>query len=226
VARIAPKFLEDLAAADAEKARLDAKVKAAEEAEAARAAAALGVLEDGEPADSDEVSEAGPALDPTVAEALLSEADLKKAKRDRTAAGKAVKALEDAFYPLDGLGARAASKTARSSKPPESAASDDAVGQTTLDVTLPAELDRPTPGLHEARDALDEAGARDIVLGILRDDLASKLEGHVVRRRRELIDTYLGWERKYVVSLREIEARREAAAERLNEFLKELGYVG
>ena len=229
VARIAPKFLKDLAEADAEKARLDAKVKAAEEAEAARAAAALGVLEDGEPADSNEGSEASegtPALDPAVAEALLSEADLKKAKRDRTAAGKAVKALEDAFYPLDGLGAGAASRAAKSSKAAESAASDDAAGQTTLDVTLPAEPDRPRPGLHEARDALDEEGACDIVLGILRDDLASKLEGHVVRRRRELIDTYLGWERKYLVSLRDIEARREAAVERLNGFLKELGYVG
>jgi type I restriction enzyme M protein len=153
---------------------------------------------------------------------------LKKAKRDRTAAGKAVKALEEAFYPLDGLGAATASKAAKSARAAaaESAASDDAAGQTTLDVTLPAEPDRPTPGLHAARDALDEAGARDIVLGILRDDLASKLEGHVVRRRRELIDTYLGWERKYLVSLRDIEARREAAAERLNGFLKELGYVG
>jgi type I restriction enzyme M protein len=219
VARIAPEFLKDLADADAEKARLDAKVKAAEEAEAARAAAALGISEDGE------TGEDAPALDPAVAEALLSEADLKKAKRDRTAAGKAVKALEEAFYPLDGLGAGTVAKAGKSSKVTEAAA-DDAAGQTTLDVTLPAEPDRPTPGLHEARDALDEAGARDVVLGILRDDLALKLEGHVVRRRRELIDIYLGWERKYLVSLREIEERREAAAERLNGFLKELGYVG
>ncbi|WP_149828159.1 type I restriction-modification system subunit M [Streptomyces tailanensis] len=224
VARIAPKFLKDLAEADAEKARLDAKVKAAEEAEAARAAAAAGVSEDGESSDS---AEGTPTLDPAVAEALLSEADLKKAKRDRTAAGKAVKALEEEFYPLDGLGAGAAAKTAKSSKAAESAAaSDDAAGQTTLDMTLPAEPDRPTPGLHGARDALDEEGARGVVLGILCDDLASKLEGHVVRRRRELIDTYVGWERKYLVSLRDIEARREAAAERLNGFLKELGYVG
>lgn len=101
-----------------------------------------------------------------------------------------------------------------------------AAGQTALDVTGSDDDDRPTPGLHEARDALDETGAREIVLGILRDDLASKLEGHVVRRRRELIDAYLGWERKYLVSLQDIEARREAATERLNGFLKELGYVG
>ncbi|MFD0072962.1 N-6 DNA methylase [Streptomyces sp. NPDC127166] len=212
VARIAPDFLKELAEADDEKARLDAAVKAAEEAETARAAAALGVSEDGED------SEGTPALDPAVAEALLSEADLKKLKRQRTAAGKAVKALEEEFYPLDGLGASRAPS-------PTKAAPDGADGQTALDVTPAAEPDRPTPRLHERRDALTEEGAREAVLGILRDDLASKLEGHVVRRRRELIDTYLRWERKYLVSLSDIEARREAAAERLNGFLKELGYV-
>lgn len=233
VARIAPDFLRELAEADERKAKLDAKVKAAEEAEAARAAAAAGVLEDGESAEDTESSEpsGGSALDPAIAEALLSEADLKKAKRERTAAGKAVKALEEAFYPLDGLGAEASAVVvvAAAAAAKKSKASEDA-GQTALDVTVPdvtvPDGERPTPRLHEARDALDEEGAREIVLGILRDDLASKLEGHVVRRRRELIDTYAGWERKYLVSLRDIETRREAAALKLNGFLKELGYVG
>ncbi|MFF8339567.1 SAM-dependent DNA methyltransferase, partial [Streptomyces rimosus] len=197
------------AEADARKAELDTKVKAAEEAEAARAAAAVGVTDDGE---STEPSD-NTVLDPAVADALLSEADLKKLKRDRTAAGKAVKALEEAFYPLDGMGAEAtaAAPTAKQKKAAGFAE------QTAMSVT---------PGLHEARDVLDDAGAREVVLGILRDDLASKLEGHVIRRRRKLVDAYLGWERKYLVSLRDIEARREAAAERLNGFLEELGYVG
>ncbi|ROQ67894.1 type I restriction enzyme M protein [Streptomyces sp. 840.1] len=230
VARIASDFLRDLADADAVKAKLDAKVKAAEEAEAARAAAAAGVTgEDGESSE---------ALDPAVADALLSEPELKKLKKERTVAGKAVKALEEAFYPLDGMGGAAKAATvaaaakkkagAASASASASAASD---GQTALDVTVAgagdgAEEARPTPGLHEVRDALSEDGAREIVLGILRDDLASKLEGHVVRRRRELVDVYLGWERKYLVSLRDIEVRREAAAKRLDGFLKELGYVG
>jgi type I restriction enzyme M protein len=226
VARIAGEFLKELADADAEKARLDAKVKAADEAEAARAAAAAGVSEDGELSDGspDDSAEGGPALDPAIAEALLSDADLKKAKRERTAASKAVKALEEAFYPLDGLGAVTAAKPGKATK--TVAATTGEAGQTTLDVTLAAEPEQRRIGLHEARDALTDAGARDVVLGILHDDLASKLEGHVVRRRRELIDTYLGWERKYLVSLRDIEARREAAAKRLNGFLEELGYVG
>ncbi|GCD44654.1 type I restriction-modification system subunit M [Streptomyces paromomycinus] len=209
VARIAPQFLSDLAEADARKAELDTKVKAAEEAEAARAAAAEGVTDDGE---STEPSD-NTALDPAVADALLSEADLKKLKRDRTAAGKAVKALEEAFYPLDGMESEVIAATP--------AAKQEKTSGSAKQAAMPV-----TPGLHEARDALDDAGAREVVLGILRDDLASKLESHVIRRRRELVDAYLGWERKYLVSLRDIEARREAAAERLNGFLEELGYVG
>ncbi|MFH9477113.1 N-6 DNA methylase [Streptomyces anulatus] len=225
VALIAPDFLRELAEADKVKADLDADVKAAEEAEAARvAAAAGGVGEDGE---------APEALDPAVAEALLSPADLKALKKKRTAAGKAVKALEEAFYPLDGMGGAAKAATAAAKKKAEAAepalaASD---GQTALDVAAGdadavADEKRPAPRLHEVRDALSEEGAREIVLGILRDDLASMLEGHVVRRLRELVGVYLGWERKYLVSLRDIEVRREGASKRLEGFLEELGYVG
>ncbi|WP_430479024.1 N-6 DNA methylase [Streptomyces sp. P11-1] len=219
VARIAPDFLRDLAEADRAKADLDAKVKAAEEAEAARAAAAAGVEgEDGE---------APEALDPAVAEALLSPADLKALKKERTAAGKAVKALEEAFYPLDGMGGAARAAAAKKDAQAAECAAAASAGQTALDVAVvDADQERPTPVLHEVRDALSEEGAREIVLGILRDDLASKLEGHVMRRRRELIDVYLGWERKYLVSLRDIEAHRKAASRRLEGFLEELGYVG
>ncbi|MFI7893432.1 N-6 DNA methylase [Streptomyces sp. CACIS-1.16CA] len=225
VALIAPDFLRELAEADKAKADLDAEVKAAEEAEAARAASAAGVAgEDGE---------APEALDPAVAEALLSEADLKALKKKRTAAGKAVKALEEAFYPLDGMGGGARAATAAAKKEAEAEAVESAAatsaGQTALDVTVAdadADEKRPTPRLHKVRDALSEEGAREIVLGILRDDLASKLEGHVARRKRELIDVYVGWERKYLVSLRDIEARREAAEQRLDGLLEELGYVG
>ncbi|MFE7810520.1 N-6 DNA methylase [Streptomyces sp. NPDC057433] len=223
VARLVPDFLTELADADARKAELDAKVKAAEAAEAARAAAAAGVSEDGELSDGAETDDEGPALDPAIAEALLSEADLKKLKRERTAANKAVKTLEEAFYPFDGMG-DASSLTAK--EKPE-AAQEDAAGQTELVVAVKAESTScPTPRLHKARECLADNRAREIVLGILRDDLVSKLEGHVVRRRRELVNAYVGWERKYLVSLRDIEKQREAAADKLNGFLKELGYVG
>ncbi|MFJ2764692.1 type I restriction-modification system subunit M [Streptomyces prasinus] len=221
VARLVPDFLTELADADARKAELDAKVKAAEAAEAARAAAAAGVLEDGAEADGEGEGE-GQALDPAVAEALLSEADLKKLKRERTAANKAVKVLEEAFYPFDGMG----NASAPTAKEKPKAAEEEALGQTELAVAVEEEpTGCPTPRLHKAREQLTDDRAREIVLGILRDDLASKLEGHVVRRRRGLIEAYVGWERKYLVSLRNIEKRHQAASEKLNGFLEELGYV-
>ncbi|QZZ32873.1 SAM-dependent DNA methyltransferase [Streptomyces sp. ST1015] len=248
VARIAGDFLKELADADAEKARLDAKVKAAEEAEAARAAAASGALEDG----SEDGEGGSGGLDPEVVEGLLSDAELKKAKRDRTAAGKAVKALEEEFYPLEGMGAGAYRKGGGVSSASggeagvvvaaggsvSASAAEEEDGQTALDVAVLGVVPGggsggasggeggAVPRLHAARDGLDEAGARGVVLGILRDDLASKLEGHVVRGRRELIEAYVGWERKYLVSLRDIEEQRVEAAKRLDGFLKELGYVG
>jgi type I restriction enzyme M protein len=230
VARLVPGFLTELAAAEDRKAKLEARVKAAEEAEAARAAAAAGVTEGEGDADDSE----GGALDPTVVEALLSTADLKKLKRERTAASKAVKELEEAFYPLGGMGSRPAVRQAASRKPeleshPESEA--EPVGQTQLAMLEPpagaaVTASAPNPQLWRARDELTDVRAREIVLGILRDDLSSKLEGHVLRRRRELIEAYVGWERKYLVSLRDIEQRRAQAEEKLNEFLRELGYVG
>jgi type I restriction enzyme M protein len=75
VARIAPGFLRDLTEADARKAELDAKLKAA--------LASAG--EDGEEEDRQQ----------------LSEDDIKRLKRERTKANAAVKALEESFYPLE-----------------------------------------------------------------------------------------------------------------------------
>lgn len=84
----------------------------------------------------------------------------------------------------------------------------------------------PSAGLHQARDALKKArGERGVVLGILRDDLAAKLEGHVVRGRRELIASYENLEGKYAVSLQDVAAQRSEAATKLEDLLKELGYA-
>jgi len=84
----------------------------------------------------------------------------------------------------------------------------------------------PEAGLTKARRELAERGGeREVVLDILRADLSTKLDGHVVRRRRELAEAYRVWEQKYGVSLRQIEGRREAAAKVLDGFLKELGYA-
>lgn len=89
----------------------------------------------------------------------------------------------------------------------------------------PPKLDDEPPRLIRARQALDPDGERRVVLALLRDDLATKLDGHVVRRRRELTDTYGVWESKYAVSLQEIRAEREHSAASLDAFLKELDYA-
>lgn len=72
--------------------------------------------------------------------------------------------------------------------------------------TLLALEDDFWPCLERARNAVAEAaGERDVVLGILRDGLASRLERLVALRRHELVRTYERWEEKYQLSFREIE---------------------
>lgn len=85
-------------------------------------------------------------------------------------------------------------------------------------------LGEELPRLFRARAALDAEGQRRVVLELLRGDLAGKLDGHVVWKRRELTDAYGAWTDKYGVSLREIRAGREKALATLDGFLKELGY--
>ncbi|MFF7586586.1 N-6 DNA methylase [Kitasatospora purpeofusca] len=79
--------------------------------------------------------------------------------------------------------------------------------------------------LTEARNALTSEGIQSVVLDILRDDLTVKLNGHVGRRCEELVKAYRNWEDKYAVSLRDIQARREAAADALEKVLGRLGYA-
>jgi type I restriction enzyme M protein len=218
VAVIASNFLRKLAEADALKAVLDAKWKAAQEADAS---AAGGADDD----DSDESGESGTDAE---AQQRLSADELAQLKRDRTKANAAVKKLEDDFWPLD-----SAHKPKAPPKPKKSGATSAAAEegqQTLLDVEVDtpesAPANEPTKsGLHQARADLKKAhGERDTVLGILRDDLAAKLEGHVMRGRRELVSAYQNWEDKYAVSLRDVAAQRSAATAKVEGFLKELGY--
>ncbi|WP_030562247.1 type I restriction-modification system subunit M [Streptomyces aureocirculatus] len=252
VAAIAPKFLEDLASADRTYAELDGKVKAGLEAEAALAAARK-ALTDGEAAEGDEAEGGGASgeVDPALVEAVLSEAVMRDLKKRRTAAKKVIEELEDDFWPVASVRkkrGKPAKSGAGASKGGARAAAQ--VQQEMLLVELPGVGDGGTggtggtigaggqggdgqdaverkPGLERVRLELAEAGGdRDVVLGILRDDLAGKLGGHVVRRQRELAEGYRVWEGKYGVSLRDIEGERDRAAAVVGGYLKELGYVG
>jgi type I restriction enzyme M protein len=79
--------------------------------------------------------------------------------------------------------------------------------------------------LKEARTALLEPGARDLVLGILRSDLDAILKRYVTSHRQEVVAAFETWWEKYRVTLTSIEEERDAAAEKLRGFLGGLGYA-
>nr|WP_062337396.1 class I SAM-dependent DNA methyltransferase [Herbidospora sakaeratensis] len=81
------------------------------------------------------------------------------------------------------------------------------------------------PRLRMAVGALDETARRDLVLEVLRLQLSTRLISRTNSARRLLEVAFRGWADKYAVTLHELEAQREAAAARLNGYLKELGYA-
>lgn len=80
--------------------------------------------------------------------------------------------------------------------------------------------------LKDARSALLERSARDLVLGILRSDLDAILGQYVASHRQDVVTAFDTWWEKYKVTLTSIEEERDAAAGLLRTFLGELGYDG
>lgn len=197
VAAIAPDFLTELKEADARKAELDAKWKELNGRLPKEPVAGGGSA--GSEANADADADGGEESDVDVEEVTLSAEVL------------ATLLAEIAVVKKDRAKAGAVVKRLET------------------DFWFPYPSDPPTlgeepPRLFRARAALDPAAERRVVLALLRDDLASKLNGHVVRWQRELATSYETWEHKYAVSLAEIRADRERATAKLDGFLKELGY--
>lgn len=249
VAAIAPQFLADLASAERTHAELDAKVKAAQEAEAALAEARQAALDgDDSACDGDaESGSGGGGIDPALAAAVLSKTEMRDLLKRRTDAKRLVEDLEDGFWPVASIRRKrdaerekaakrkgaAAGGAGKGKRVVAAAAEQGALVEFELPLVAREETEAnvaqssPEAGLTKARRELAEVkGEQDVVLDILRADLSGKLDSHVTRRRRELAESYRVWEQKYGVSLRDIEGRREAAAEAVEVFLKELGYVG
>jgi type I restriction enzyme M protein len=65
----------------------------------------------------------------------------------------------------------------------------------------------------------------DLVLRIFKADLQARLEDRVAAGRRALIDACRAWAAKYAVTLRDLEAQSNAAADRLHTYLERLGYA-
>ncbi|MFI7138942.1 hypothetical protein ACIBQ5_14590 [Streptomyces massasporeus] len=177
-----------------------------------------------------------------MAEAVLSKTEMRDLVKRRTEAKRLVEDLEDGFWPVAAIRLRRETERERAAKKKaapgsgrgkRAVAAEEGAGQGALmELPVAAQAEAQVAyepseaGLTKARRELAERGGeRVVVLDILRADLSTKLDGHVVRRRRALAEAYRVWEQKYGVSLREIERRREAAAEALEAFLKELRYV-
>ena len=79
--------------------------------------------------------------------------------------------------------------------------------------------------LEAAQVEVDAAQAEALVLDILQDDLRRELDRRAVAHREAVVAAVDGWWGKYRVTLRTIEGERDAAMDRLDGFLKELGYV-
>lgn len=82
-------------------------------------------------------------------------------------------------------------------------------------------VDKLDSGVREIHKAETEP---ELVMRILKADLSRRLDTRLAAGRRALIDRYGTWAAKYAITLPELEAQRAAAAIRVDEMLRELGY--
>jgi len=79
--------------------------------------------------------------------------------------------------------------------------------------------------LNEAVDALEEAGAAELVLTILHNDMLGILNTYIRQQRHEVIAAFETWWDKYWETLADIETERDKTATELQGYLTGLGYV-
>jgi type I restriction enzyme M protein len=79
--------------------------------------------------------------------------------------------------------------------------------------------------LNKAVNALDEAGAAELMLTILHNDMLGILDTYIRQQRQDVIAAFETWWNKYWVTLADIEAERDQAAKELQGFLRGLGYA-
>ncbi|HEY0488470.1 MAG TPA: class I SAM-dependent DNA methyltransferase [Telluria sp.] len=79
--------------------------------------------------------------------------------------------------------------------------------------------------LNLAVDALDDAGAAELLLTIMRNDMVAILEHGIDTHRQQVIATFENWWDKYKVTLTEMELERDLAAMRLRGIMAGLGYA-
>ncbi|MBK8802800.1 MAG: N-6 DNA methylase [Fibrobacteres bacterium] len=82
-----------------------------------------------------------------------------------------------------------------------------------------------TERLETAVAALTPEAASDLLLTILHNDMQAIVDRYVAAQLKDVVGAFETWWDKYHVTLTEIEAKRDEAAQALQGFLKGLGYV-
>jgi type I restriction enzyme M protein len=90
---------------------------------------------------------------------------------------------------------------------------------------LKAKQDSFTVHINAAVDGLSPAQAADLLLTILHNDMRAIVERYIAAQRKDIVAAFETWWDKYRVTLTEIEGKRDAAAQALQECLKGLRYV-
>jgi len=143
--------------------------------------------------------------------------------------------LEDLQAKKAELDARIKAATAQSEEDDEAEPDEDAptdadiktwkAERTKVTKTLKAKQASFEAHLNEAVDTLDEAGAAELVLTILHNDMLGILNTYIRQQRLIVIEAFETWWEKYRVTLADIESKRDEAASELKGFLAGLGYV-
>jgi type I restriction enzyme M protein len=79
--------------------------------------------------------------------------------------------------------------------------------------------------LNMAVASLTPDDERELVLKILEEDLASRLDARITRARQVMIDRFRAWSDKYAVSFDRLESDRASSAAVLADYFQELGYA-
>lgn len=90
---------------------------------------------------------------------------------------------------------------------------------------LKTKQDSFTSHLNREVDGLSPEQSADLLLTILHNDMRAIVERYIVAQRKEIVAAFENWWDKYRVTLTEIEGKRDAVAQALQEFLKGLRYV-
>jgi type I restriction enzyme M protein len=90
---------------------------------------------------------------------------------------------------------------------------------------LKAKHDSFKQHIDAAVDGLTPEAAAELLLTILHNDMHAIVERYIAAQRKQIVAAFEGWWDKYRVTLTEIEGKRDAAAQALQGFLKELRYV-